>query len=115
MENNRENNRGGGYTPASFEKRALAWMGLAYALMMLFIITYAIFTGGKDLPGTFPLLLVPAAVTAAVAAIHRQWARKSRQGLPFTIALTALCIAATLLGLLWGGPAAVFAIIHAYD
>ena len=50
------------YTPASFEKRAAAWMGLGYVLFVLFLITFAIFTGGKGAPGTFPLLLIPAAI-----------------------------------------------------
>ena len=35
------------YTPASFEKRTAAWMGVAYMVMVLFTITFAIFTGGK--------------------------------------------------------------------
>ena len=28
------------YTPASFEKRTAAWMGIAYVLMLLFLITF---------------------------------------------------------------------------
>ena len=39
----------GGYTPASFEKRAAAWMGIAYVLMILFVINFAIYTGGREL------------------------------------------------------------------
>ena len=37
------------YTPASFEKRTAAWMGLAYVLMVLFLITYSIYTA-RSLP-----------------------------------------------------------------
>ena len=50
------------YTPASFEKRTAAWMGIAYMLLIMFAVTVSIFTGGKTLPGTFPLFLVPVAV-----------------------------------------------------
>ena len=37
------------YTPASFEKRTAAWMGIAYVLMMLLLITFYIYTG-KEMP-----------------------------------------------------------------
>ena len=30
------------YTPASFEKRTAAWMGIAYVLMLLFLITFSL-------------------------------------------------------------------------
>ena len=39
------------YTPASFEKRTAAWMGIAYVLMMLFLITFYIYTGKGELTG----------------------------------------------------------------
>ena len=60
-----------GYTPASFEKRAAAWMGIAYAVMMAFVINFAIYTGGRELPGTFPLFLVPVSAALAVILIRR--------------------------------------------
>ena len=56
-----------GWTPASFEKRAAAWMGIAYVLMVLFVINFAIYTGGRQLPGTFPLFLVPVGLVAGLA------------------------------------------------
>lgn len=59
------------YTPASFEKRAAAWMGVAYVLMLLFILNFTLYSGGRELPGTFPLFLVPVCVTLAVVVIHR--------------------------------------------
>ena len=58
-------------TPASFEKRAAAWMGVVYMLMLLFILNFTLFTGGRQLPGTFPLFLVPVSVALAVVVIHR--------------------------------------------
>jgi len=100
--------------PTSFEKRAAAWMGLAYMVMLLFIITFGIFTGGKQLPGTFPLLLLPVAVTAAVVAIHRQRKGAAPGGIVLTVILVLLCAAAAALGLALGGPALIYAIQHAY-
>lgn len=98
-----------GYTPASFEKRAAAWMGIAYVLMVLFVINFAIYTGGRQLPGTFPLFLIP--VCAALAAVV---ARRWRSGrLPGGRAaggiVLAGCALGIILGLALGGPALVAA------
>ena len=98
------------YSPASFEKRAAAWMGVVYVLMLLFILNFTLFTGGRELPGTFPLFLVPVCVTLAVVIIHRL--RASR--LPAVTAAGAvlmlvLCAAGTLLGLALGVPALIAA------
>ena len=60
-----------GYAPASFEKRTAAWMGIAYPVMLCFVLNYAIYTGGRELPGTFPLFLVPVSVALAVVTIRR--------------------------------------------
>ena len=98
------------YTPASFEKRTAAWMGVAYMVMVLFTITFAIFTGGKELPGTFPLFLVP----AAVIAIYRQRKGTALGGLPGTVIIVLLCAAALLLGLWLGVPALIHALQNAY-
>jgi len=112
MPNDTQN--GHSYTPASFEKRTAAWVGIAYALIMLFVITFAIFTGGKNLPGTFPLLLIPVAAGAAVIAVYRQRQGTAPGGLAFTVLIVALCTAAVVLGFVLGGPALVFAIQNAY-
>ncbi len=103
------------YTPASFEKRTAAWMGVAYMVMVLFIITFAIFTGGKELPGTFPLFLIPAAVAVAVIAVYRQRKGTALGGLPGTVVVILLCAAAMILGIYLGGPALVSAFQTAYD
>ena len=100
-----------GYTPASFEKRTAAWMGVAYMLFLLFIITYSIFTGGKSLTGTFPLFLIPAAVAAAVVAIYRQHKGTAPGGLPTTIVVVVIASAAVVIGLLLGVPALVYALV----
>ena len=99
------NHTEGGYTPASFEKRTAAWMGIAYALMMCFIIDSAIYTGGRELPGTFPLFLIPVSVALAVITIRRMKLHTCRGGTGGGILALALCTAGTVLGLLLGFPA----------
>ena len=92
------------YTPASFEKRTAAWMGIAYALMLLFVTTFYIFTG-KELPGTFPLLLLP---------IYRQRKGTAPGGIILTVLIILIALAAIVLGLALGGPALIHAIRTAY-
>ena len=102
------------YTPASFEKRTAAWMGIAYVLMILFLITFYIFTG-KEMPGTFPLFLLPVGVAGMVVAIYRQRKGTALGGTILTVVIVILCAAAILLGLTLGGPAVVHALQTAYD
>jgi 4-hydroxybenzoate polyprenyltransferase len=102
------------YIPASFEKRTAAWMGVAYALMFLFVITFAIFTGGKELPGTFPLFLVPVAVAAAVISIYRQKKGTAPGGIVTTVIVVLCCVFAVILGLAMGIPALASALQTAY-
>jgi len=90
------------YTPASFEKRTAAWMGLAYVLMVLFLITYTIYTA-RSLPGTFPLFLVPAAVACQVIALRRCAHNRSA----LNILMAAVSAAAAALGLIYGLPALI--------
>lgn len=94
----------GSYTPASFEKRAAAWMGIVYVLMLLFIFNFTLFSGGQSLPGTFPLFLVPVSVTLAVVILH-----KFRKGHPYGGPLGAIlalmaCAAGAFLGMWLGIP-----------
>lgn len=101
----------GGYTPASFEKRTAAWMGIVYVLMLLFILNFTLFTGGRQLPGTFPLFLVPAAVGVAVVTVHRL----RTQTMPAVVRagcamMLLLCAAGLLLGLALGVPALLAAL-----
>lgn len=93
-----------GYTPASFEKRVAAWVGVVYMLILTAAMTYMLYTG-TTLNGIAPLLLPPAAVGAGVIVIHRH-----RKGAPgsnrfFLCAMLILCAAAFLLGLVMGIPA----------
>lgn len=99
-----------GYTPASFEKRAAAWMGIAYVLMILFVINFAIYTGGRELPGTFPLFLVPVSVTLAVVLLRRMKLGTCPGGIPRGALGIGLCAAGVGLGLALGVPALLAAL-----
>ena len=90
------------YTPASFEKRVAAWVGVVYMVMLTLSVTYMIATA-RVLTGTAPLLLPPGAAGVAAAALHRR--RAGRTGTVLTVLLVLLCAAAFLLGLLLGIPA----------
>ena len=99
------------FTPASFEKRTAAWMGIVYVLMLLFILNFTLFSGGQSLPGTFPLFLVPVSVAMAVVIIHRM---RSQQGLPGgsfgAAAVLIACAAGLFFGLALGLPALLAAL-----
>ena len=98
------------YTPASFEKRAAAWMGIAYTVMLCFIINYAIYTGGRELPGTFPLFLVPVSAALAVILIRRMKLGSAPGGTSGGILGLILCAAGLILGLAMGVPALLAAL-----
>ena len=101
----------GGYTPASFEKRTAAWMGIAYAVMMCFVINFAIYTGGRELPGTFPLFLVPVSAALAVILIRRMKLGAAPGGIAGGVLGLILCGAGVILGLALGVPALLAALI----
>ena len=102
--------QGGGYTPASFEKRAAAWMGIAYTVMLCFVINYAIYTGGRELPGTFPLFLVPVSAALAVILIRRLKLGAAPGGTAGGILGLVLCAAGLAVGLALGAPALLAAL-----
>ena len=100
----------GGYTPASFEKRTAAWMGIAYVVMMLFIINFAIYTGGRELPGTFPLFLVPVSVALAVILVRRMRLGAAPGGTAGGVLGLVLCAVGLVIGLALGVPALLAAL-----
>ena len=108
MQTNRQQE--GGYTPASFEKRVAAWMGIAYTVMLCFVINYAIYTGGRDLPGTFPLFLVPVSAALAVILTRRIKLHTAPGGTAGGVLGLVLCAAGFILGLALGAPALLNAI-----
>ena len=97
--------QGGGFTPASFEKRTAAWMGVAYVVMLCFVTNYAIFTGGRDLPGTFPLFLVPVSAALAVILIRRVKLGNAPGGTAGGVLGLILCGVGLIAGLALGVPA----------
>ena len=99
-----------GYTPASFEKRAAAWMGIAYSVMLCFILNYAIYTGGRDLPGTFPLFLVPVSVALTVILVRRIRLGAAPGGTAGGVLGLVLCAAGLAAGLALGVPALLAAL-----
>ena len=111
MTDTQTNEPQGGYTPASFEKRAAAWMGVAYAVMMCFIVNFAIYTGGRELPGTFPLFLVPVSAALAVILIRRMKLGAAPGGTAGGILGLALCAAGLVIGLATGVPALLAALV----
>ena len=99
-----------GYIPASFEKRTAAWMGIAYVLMLLFILNFALYTGGKQLPGTFPLFLIPISAALIVIIIHRIKIKSLPGGWAGAVLGLTACAAGVLLGLMLGLPALLAAL-----
>jgi len=95
----------GGYTPASFEKRTAAWTGVVYVLMLLFILNFTLFTGGRSLSGTFPLFLVPVSAALAVIVIHRLKSGALPGGRAGGVLVLIACAAGIVLGLALGVPA----------
>lgn len=95
----------GSYTPASFEKRTAAWMGIAYTVMLCFVLNYAIYTGGRGLPGTFPLFLVPVSAALAVILVRRMKLGVCPGGTAGGVLGLILCAAGVILGLALGAPA----------
>lgn len=98
------------YIPASFEKRTAAWMGIAYVLMLLFVLNFTLFTGGRQLPGTFPLFLVPISVGLAVILIHRIKIKVLPGGMAGAVLGLIACAAGLFFGLLLGIPALLAAL-----
>ena len=86
-----ENN---GYTPASPVKRALAWIGVVYMVILVALTTYFYFTGTM-LGNLAPLLTVPGLLGLA-AVILVSWRTTGKPGKWAAIALAAACIALAL-------------------
>ena len=83
-----------GYTPASPVKRTLAWIGLAYVLILLALTTYYYFTGTM-LGNLAPLLTVPGLVgLGALILVSWRSTGHPRRGLAFGLSLLCFCLAA---------------------
>ncbi|MBE6972512.1 MAG: hypothetical protein E7440_01330 [Ruminococcaceae bacterium] len=77
------------YTPASPVKRALAWIGVVYMIILVALTTYFYFTA-TTLGGLGPLLTVPGLVGLGIVSIisFRTTGRPSKRA---AIILTAVC------------------------
>ena len=82
------------YTPASPVKRALAWIGIAYMVIIVALTTY-IYATGSPLNNLAPLLAVPALVGLGIVSIL-SWRTTGKPGKWGAIALAILCWAAAL-------------------
>ena len=92
------------YTPASVEKRIAAWIGIVYALMFFFIITFSMYRPGRSLAGTFPLFLVPVSVGIIILSIYKQCKGTARGGILSAVVVILICLAAAAIGLWLGVP-----------
>ena len=97
------------YEPASFEKRAAAWMGVAYMLMLLGILWFALYFPGRDLPGVFPLFLVPVCTALLVVTARRLKLGAAYGGAAGGTVALIVCAAGIAFGLLLGVPALIAA------
>ena len=77
------------FTPSSPVKRTLAWIGLAYVLILLALTTYFYFTG-TGLRNLGPLLTVPGLIGLGAVALV-SWKSTGRPGKGGAIALAVLC------------------------
>lgn len=102
--NKTESQEQSSYTPVSVEKRIAAWMGIVYALMFFFIITFSMYHPDLSLKGTFPLFLVPVAAAAIAVTIYRQIKVKTYSGLATAVVVVIICLAAAAVGLFLGIP-----------
>lgn len=86
-----------GYTPASPVKRALAWIGAVYMVILVALMTYFYFTASM-LSGLGPLLTVPGLVGLGIVAIvsYRTAGRPDKQA---AMVLAAVCWLLALLTL----------------
>ena len=85
------------YTPASPVKRALAWIGVVYMVLLVALMTYFYFTASM-LGGLGPLLTVPGLVGLGIVSII-SWRTTGRPAKGPAIALALLCWAAAVLTL----------------
>lgn len=80
---------GQGYTPASPVKRTLAWIGVAYMVILVALTTYFYFTASW-LGNLGPLLTVPGLIGLGALALV-SWRTAGRPGKWPAIALAAVC------------------------
>lgn len=88
---------------ASPTKRLWAWVGIAYALLILGLNTYALSTG-RYLTGLGSLGIAPALAGLGGTVILRHRSGQSRGGLAVCVLLSSLCSFLCALNLIHGLP-----------
>ena len=94
---NRPDREEAGYTPASPVKRALAWIGIVYMVILTGLMTYFYFTASM-LGGLGPLLTLPGLVGMGVVSLL-SWRTTGRPAKGPAIALAVVCWLIALLTL----------------
>ncbi|NCE63840.1 hypothetical protein D1159_04400 [Pseudoflavonifractor sp. 524-17] len=94
------------YRPASPEKRALAWMGVVYMIILVLLSTYYLATGHalNNIPG---ILFFPACGGLAAVSWFRFRTTGKLPFLPLAIASALACIVSLILGSIALGAALV--------
>ena len=82
------------YTPASPVKRAMAWIGIVYMVILVALTTYMYFAGGVALTGIAPLLAIPGLVGLGIVALisHRTTGSPSKRA-AWTLAIVCWLVA----------------------
>lgn len=83
-----------GYTPASPVKRAMAWIGIVYMVIIVALTTY-IYATGAPLRNLAPLLAIPALVGLGIVALI-SFRTTGRPGKVPAVVLAILCWAAAI-------------------
>lgn len=78
-----------GYTPASPVKRALAWIGVVYMVILVALMTYFYFTASM-LSGLGPLLTIPGLVGLGIVSVI-SWRTTGRPQKNPAIVLAVIC------------------------
>ena len=82
------------YIPASPVKRTMAWIGIVYMVILLFLTTFYFYTG-RMLGNLAPLLTVPGLVgLGALILVSWHSTGHPRRGLAFWLSLLCFCLAA---------------------
>ena len=88
-----------GYTPASPVKRAMAWIGIVYMIILVALTTYMYFAGGVALTGIAPLLAVPGLIGLGIVGLisHRTTGAPSKSAAWMLAAVCWVLAAVSLL------------------
>lgn len=91
------------YVPASPLKRTLAWVGIVYIVLFVFLNLYPFFHGGENLHGVGPLLVCPGTAGMAVIAFREARRREAPAAKRAGMAVLAVvCAVVFVLGLVDG-------------